>query len=488
MYSNLVCALCLLIGVSPDRSGDLQVVLEWDGTRPSLFTLQQMEETCSSLLSHEAQLAPSDVEEVYLRRGEARLYLRKDAEAISDVNRVLRARPKDYRARSRLATILLDSEATRSRGMSLARELMAETSDRAPAYFLAGMYYFDGKDYQTAITYFSDAIKRDTKYNQAYWYRAESYFNVRDYHRCLADVRTALTLPPVVSKETINVQLLHGASLVRLGRFDDAQPVLMKAHHTDPKYLSVSIALWICLMTHGDYGSAFRLSQEMAEGNPDDAQAQWMYAMLLARAGHLPEALKRAERAADLDPKNEKAWSTLGRIRAMTGIYDGAARAYAQVWKIRGALDVDTGVRFAFLLATCPDRNVRNGEKAREFAEESLAGLKESYNRRVAMTVLAAAHAECGDFPKAAKTAAEAMKITPLDAQTAKRYEKLIELFKGQSSYRHDAKKPEDHLFDLPPAEFYTDSAVPTSEDAKEAASSPSGQTKKRETHTSPSR
>jgi Flp pilus assembly protein TadD len=79
----------------------------------------------------------------------------------------------------------------------------------------------------------------------------------------------------------------------------------------------------------------------------------------------------------------------------------------------------------AWLLATCPDNSLRNGQKAVELAQQAvqLSGGKSPE----ILDTLAAAYAEAGSFPEAIETARQAS-----DLSTAQNKKPLAEVIQNQ--------------------------------------------------------
>lgn len=90
--------------------------------------------------------------------------------------------------------------------------------------------------------------------------------------------------------------------------------------------------------------------------------------------------------------------------------------------------------RIAWVLATCPDDTVRNGQKARDLAEEAwkLSEQKDSN----CLDTLAAAHAELGDFAKAIETQEKALADADFAKSQGDKAQKRLEEYRKNQPHR----------------------------------------------------
>ena len=105
---------------------------------------------------------------------------------------------------------------------------------------------------------------------------------------------------------------------------------------------------------------------------PDFTHAHYQLGLLLQNRGEFAAAVTQFQKVLELDPKHVTAQNNL-----------------------------------AWLLATCPDSSVRNGEKAVEVAQQAVQ-LSMGRSPEI-LDTLAAAYAEAGRFPEAVETANRAL-------------------------------------------------------------------------------
>lgn len=91
----------------------------------------------------------------------------------------------------------------------------------------------------------------------------------------------------------------------------------------------------------------------------------------------------------------------------------------------------------AWMLATCPDPEFRDGEEALEHAQ--IICQATNHRKSEFLDTLAAAHAERGEFDAAVKWQSEAIRLAP---STTNRddFRKRLELYQSQRPFRHAAQ------------------------------------------------
>ena len=120
--------------------------------------------------------------------------------------------------------------------------------------------------------------------------------------------------------------------------------------------------------------------------------------MARAAADHFRRALR-------YDPGNRDAHALLGESLASLRQYDGALQAMNRVLDA-APQDMDVANNLAWLLATCPESEIRNGQRAVELAESVVQAT--GGTNPVVLDTLAAAMAEVGRFDRAVTIAERA--------------------------------------------------------------------------------
>lgn len=159
------------------------------------------------------------------------------------------------------------------------------------------------------------------------------------------------------------------------------------------------------LLARGNFIEAERHLRKAVERQPSYAEAQANLGVALSAQARLSEGAEHLERAIALRPDFAEAYRNLGETYALQHRMAEAAARYATALAYLPD-DVSLLNRAAWILATAADSAVRDGVRARAFAERAVA-----LTRRQdpdSLDSLAAALAEAGQFVVAVEVAAEA--------------------------------------------------------------------------------
>jgi len=72
-------------------------------------------------------------------------------------------------------------------------------SKKAKKNYQTALKYYNGFDNENALKYINNAIKADDKYIDAYWFRAEIYFKMKDTIKCIENYEKAIEINPKYS-------------------------------------------------------------------------------------------------------------------------------------------------------------------------------------------------------------------------------------------------------------------------------------------------
>src|SRR5579863_852742 len=140
-----------------------------------------------------------------------------------------------------------------------------------------------------------------------------------------------------------------------------------------------------------DMSAAIRL-------NPEDRRAFVARATIYSRWQYYDQAIDDLSEAINLDPEDAFSYNNRAFVHRQKQEYDQAIADYSRAIELKPKNDAGLG-GLAWILATCPKDSVRDGQKAVELATRAceITGWKD----RIGLETLAAAHAECHDFPAA---------------------------------------------------------------------------------------
>ena len=213
-----------------------------------------------------------------------------------------------------------------------------------------------------------------------------------------------------------------------------------RAIELGPENFSAYQLLMKCLVESERYNEAAAFGPEWLAVSPFDVAAHSSLAVAMAQTGDLSAAARQLGYVMMLKPNAEEALTQLHQIVL------SLAKAPDGLQRLR---DIATNApdsprmldEIAWLLATYPDSNSRDGTEAVRVAERACA----LTDRRVPalLATLAAAYAETGDFSRGVAAGEEALRRARAigDTDSVKLSENILMALRADLPYRH---KPED--------------------------------------------
>ena len=306
------------------------------------------------------ELAPRD-SEVRRARGLFRLTADEYEPAREDLAVAAEEDPQDAAVQEALGLACLmaekldDAKAAFGRAIELAPDVVGPLLQRARIWAIEG-------DRDQALEDIDRAIDIDPENTAALLLRARIHQQAGDTDAAMADIQTILDDKPD-TPAAIELRGLIAAELE-------------------------------------DYAAAIRDFRKLAARDPDDAAVIGQLGMLYLAAKQPREAIRRFSRALEIDADNFPC--RRGRSDAAISIGDHPA-ALADLEKAHALKLDDSGVlnNLAWLLATSPDDDLRDGKRAIELATKACEETK--WEEAHIISTLAAAYAESGDFDNARK-------------------------------------------------------------------------------------
>ncbi len=170
---------------------------------------------------------------------------------------------------------------------------------------------------------------------------------------------------------------------------------------------------------------------------PPDAPSFCRRGALYLSRKQFDQAIADFNSAIQLDPKFSNAYSNRGLARNHLLDYAAAAADYEQAIDLNPN-DLYAHNDLAWLLATCPDDERRNGALALHHANRACE--LNGFGQWFCLGTLAAAYAEVGDFEEARTWARESLRLAPAEERPA--CSERLKLFKVQQPYRDLPNQP----------------------------------------------
>lgn len=146
-------------------------------------------------------------------------------------------------------------------------------------------------------------------------------------------------------------------------------------------------------------------------------------------------ALADFSEAIRLDPTDAFSFNNRAFVHRQKREYEQAIADYSQAIRLNPQHDAPWG-GLAWILATCPEASLRDGRKAVELATRACE-IKE-WKDRIALETLAAACAECGDFPSAVKWQQQAVAMSLRDPDVVEEGRRRLKLYEDEQPCREE--------------------------------------------------
>jgi len=351
-----------------------------------------------------------------------------------------------------------DADVRRTRGMFLltndefqkAREDLAvaveEQPQNASLHEALGIALLMEKELDKARAAFGRAIELEPEAIGPLLQRARVLAVEGNQDEALADIDRVVDLQP-----TNSTALLLRARIHQQGGDSDAALADVEAVLETAPDLPAALELrGLMAAERHDYDSAIRDFRRLASKNPDDIAVIGQLGMLYLAAEQPREAIRRFTRALEIDEDNFPC--RRGRSDAAISMGDHPA-ALADLEKALALEPDDSGVlnNLAWLLATSPDDDLRNGKRAIELATKACEETK--WEAAHIISTLAAAYAETGDFENARKYARQAVEQGKDDENVAEQLAAELESYEASKPWRERQEVKEagdEHTADGP--------------------------------------
>jgi tetratricopeptide (TPR) repeat protein len=175
-----------------------------------------------------------------------------------------------------------------------------------------------------------------------------------------------------------------------------------------------------------DYSRAIHIT-------PKDPELYYNRGTIYSDKQEYAQALEDYSRAIRLDPTFSLAFLNRGIAYNKVKQYEKAQADCSEAVRL-SPNNVLALNNLAWLLATCPKAEVRDGKKALELAKKVCAFTGWQHPNRLA--TLAAAHAECGQFQDAVKWQMKALELGYEGKEATEKAHKLLKLYECGKAYR----------------------------------------------------
>jgi tetratricopeptide (TPR) repeat protein len=364
----------------------------------------------------------------YLARGLARLRQAKpdlDA-ALADLSESLRVEPHNAQV---LATRAEVYRHKREYDMAIAdctAALEVEPTNFG-AYAARGAAYSEKGDPDHALADANAALRLNPAFAPAYFVRAHASAKKGDYARCIAECDEALRLDPHNEAAAALRDVARVAQYV-----PPAQAAASPTPVTDAQAQADGLYnTGRTLLAQGQTDGAIAAFSAVLRLDPKDAWAYFKRGDAHAAKGEMDQAIADYDAAVALDSANAGVYHARALALTAKGAYNKSIADHAASVRLNPNR-ADYWNAAAWLLATCPEKEQRNGRQAIAYAKKAceLSSWREAH----CVDTLAAAYAADGQFEEAIRWQKQALELAPEASQRDMR--SRMELFqKGKPYY-----------------------------------------------------
>lgn len=242
----------------------------------------------------------------------------------------------------------------------------------------------------------------------------------------------------VLEQSPDNVQALERYSelLLTLERGAEAEELLQESAQRQPTNARIAFQLGVVLYFMQKDDTAREQFETALAIAPDDAGAHHYLGLLAQRADDLPLAKKHWARAIEADPTFLDSYLVLTDVTLKERDFS-TAEDYIRAALRQSPDHPGLANGLAWILATSPDEDQRNGSEAVALAERACELTQRQLHQL--LDTLAAAYAEAGRFDDAVKTIREALALLSeeaADQEVAAEYRQRLELYEKKQPYR----------------------------------------------------
>jgi tetratricopeptide (TPR) repeat protein len=296
------------------------------------------------------------------------------------------------------------------------------------AFLMRGVVRYENDDLDHAVTDLDQALKIDPKYVPALIERAYLRQWRDQLDEAIADASTAIELDPRNSYAFVE----RGVFEYSKKEYDKAQGDLQRAIDLGSQAAVIYIARGMILLHKHDTKKAFAELKRAQEIDPRHPDVYAAMASMFLMQGKTDKALKVLDQAVEIDPQCADSHGNRAVVFLAMGKYDKALDDLDEVLRVAPNSARAQRER-AWILATCPNAKVRDGEQALLSATKAceLTGWNEPHT----LAILAAACSETSDFEGAVNWQQKALDLLPDKSPDKREYQGLLDRYKAKKPY-----------------------------------------------------
>jgi len=403
------------------------------------------------------EATPEDKAQAYALRGTLQTDKKKQAADFDAAIELVNYKPDFYRIRAQYHYSQDQFEAALA-DVDKALEL---DPDQAMTQELRGLVFLGLKRFDDARAAFEKASELAPEAALPYQHLGELYRQQGDLKKSIEQLTKALEIQP----NDPATLLLRANLYYQQKDFEAALADIDAAIQANPQLLVGHLLKAEILVANNRVDEAIANLEKLVPLAPEQTRLLEPLATFYLVGGQPRKSIKTFDKIIELEPENYRALRFRGDANLNIGNHAAAVADFDAAYKLNSE---DEGLlnNFAWVLATSPDDNVRDGKRSIELATK--AAELSSYSVPHILSTLAAAYAESGDFENAKKWSQKAVELGEND-ETRDQLAKELASYEEGKPWREKQEQ----------AEKQPDSAPSSAPSASDHTSTPPAEIKK---------
>lgn len=325
-----------------------------------------------------------------------------------------------------LATLSSKQIATWRNSETLWKHVLSVGKESEIAHNNLGEALLESNRVEEALGHYLNAVRIAPDYFEAHSNAGRALMILGRTNEALASYRTAIAIAP----NSAEVHYNCGIALQRQKRWVEAIKHYEEALRIKPQFAVAHSKCGISLRALGRTQEAIEHYQQATKIDPGFVKVYNNHGAALQSLGRNAEAIQQFEQALRIQPDYFEANYNSGISLKAVGRRTEALERFGMAVKLQPhSGGAHYGV--AWILATAPEEELRDGMRAIEHARRAVGLIKDN---AFMLDALAASHAEAGEFAEAVKWAEQAIQLAIGDNKTV--FESRLARYKQQLPYR----------------------------------------------------
>ncbi|MBY0525560.1 MAG: tetratricopeptide repeat protein [Gemmataceae bacterium] len=301
------------------------------------------------------------------------------------------------------------------------------TTQEAQPHFQKALEHAENGEHDKGIEELSEAVQIHPDFAEAFEARANLYLRARTTTKqAIADFTQVIRLLP----ESGSAFLGRGQAFLKLGKFDLAIDDFSSAVRLMPDGWHPYLRRGLAHAAKKQHDLAIVDFTRVIELNPELPEAYLYRAFAHTDRGGCEQAIQDFTEHLRLNPRNAAACNFRARLHCRTGNYRAAIADHLQACELDPA-NGNTHNHLAWIWATCPQAELRDGPRALKYATEACE--LTTWKQPHCLDTLAAACATCGRFEEAVQRAEQAVELAS-ESEKAD-YRSRLDLYRAGQAY-----------------------------------------------------